>query len=512
MRPASMPSSMVSMTNAVSTRIDVPSRQDTEWRGLVLIATAFAIVLIVTGARYGYHRDELYFIAIGGHPAFGYVDQPPLVPLLAHAMDALDGHSLEWLRVPPAIAGALVVVVTGLLAREFGGDRRAQLAAAGSIAISAVLFAVSHLATTSVFDLLSWTLVSWLVVRAVRDDGASWLLAGLAAGIGLEIKTLPVFLLFALAFGVLVAGPRQVFASRWLWAAAAIALVLWAPNLIWQATHGWPQLELSSSIAAGRSGSSEPRWAFLPYQIVLVSPVLLPVWLAGLWRLARDPFLSRWRCFAIAYVVLVVVFIAAGGKPYYLCGMYPVLLAAGAEPALQWIARGAGRARGAVVGVCVATAINAVLMLPIVAAGSLHDTPVVAINYDAGETVGWPQYVVTVAGPYDELPSAQRSHAIVLGANYGEAGAVQRLRPDIATYSGHNSMWNLGPPPEDTTTAIVIGYPPSTLREWFADVRLVATIDNGVHVDDDEQGEPVWLCSGPTQRWSVLWPRMRRLG
>jgi 4-amino-4-deoxy-L-arabinose transferase-like glycosyltransferase len=499
------------MTNAVRTRAEVV-RQPAAWRGLVLISVTFAIVLIAASDRYGFHRDELYFLAIGAHPAFGYVDQPPLVPLLAHAMDVLGGHSLVWLRVPAAMAGGLVVLVTGLIAREFGGGRRAQLAAAGSIAISAVLFAVSHLATTSVFDLLAWTLVSWLVVRAIRDDGVTWLLVGLAAGIGLEIKTLPVFLFFALVIGVLVVGPREVFASRWLWAGAAVALVLWAPNLIWQATHGWPQLELSSSIAAGRSGSSEPRWAFLPYQFVLVSPVLVPVWLAGLWRLARDPLLRRWRCFAIAYAVLVVVFIAVGGKPYYLCGMYPVLLAAGADPTLEWIARGAGRARGAVVGLCVATAVNAVLMLPIVPAGSLHNTPVVAINYDAGETVGWPRFVATVAGAYDALPSAEHRHTIVLGVNYGEAGAVLRVRPDIATYSGHNSLWNLGPPPEGTTTAIVIGYPQADLRQWFSDVRQVATIDNGVHVDDDEQGEPVWLCAGPRQRWSVLWPRMRRLG
>jgi 4-amino-4-deoxy-L-arabinose transferase-like glycosyltransferase len=491
-----------------------PPRPAVAWWGLVLVSMAFGIALIAASGGYGYHRDELYFIAIGAHPNFGYVDQPPLLPLLTHAMDALFGHSLMWLRLPAALAGALVVLVTGLIAREFGGMSGAQLLAAGSMAVSAVLVSVSHLATTSVFDLLGWTVVSWLVVRALREDGPAWLLVGLAAGISLEVKTLPVFLYFALLLGLLIGGPRQVLTSRWLWAGATIALVLWAPNLVWEATHGWPQLTVSASIAHGQSGTSQPRWLFIPYQVVLISPVLVPVWIAGLWRLARDPHLARWRCVAIAYPVLVVIFVATGGKPYYLCGMYPALLAAGAEPTLAWMRRGASRARTAMVGTAIALSavVSAVLMLPIVPVASLHDTPVVAINYDAGETVGWPRFAANIARAYDALPAEQRKHAVVLGANYGEAGAVLRFRPGIPTYSGHNSFWNLGPPPADTQTAIVVGYPETDLRRWFTHVQRIDTIDNGVRLHNDEQSQIVWLCTDPTLSWTALWPKMHRVG
>ncbi len=138
---------------------------------------------------------------------------------------------------------------------------------------------------------------------------------------------------------MLVAGPRAALRDPWLWAGAAIAALLWAPNLVWQALHGWPQLELSAAIAAGSSGTSEPWWLFLPYQLVLVSPVLVPVWVAGWWRLARDPALRAARAFAVAYPLLALVFMATGGKPYYLAGLYPVLLAAGAEPTLRWVRR-----------------------------------------------------------------------------------------------------------------------------------------------------------------------------
>jgi 4-amino-4-deoxy-L-arabinose transferase-like glycosyltransferase len=489
-----------------------PGRPGIAWRPLLLITTAFAAVVLATSDRYGYHRDELYFIAIGGHPAFGYVDQPPLVPLLAHALDGLSGHSLVWLRAPAAIAGALVVLVTGLIAREFGGGRVEQLLAAAFICGSGFVLGTSHLLSTTTFDLLAWTLLLWLVIRALRDDGPVWLLVGLVAGIDLEIKTLPAFLLFALMAGVLAAGPRRVFASRWLWAASAVAVALWLPNLIWQAANDWPQLHLATSIAQGHSGSSQPRSLFLPFQFLLMGPPLAPFWLAGLWRLARDPALALWRALAVAYPVLIAIFLVTGGKPYYLAGVYPVLFAAGAAPALRWM-RSVGRR--VVVGIAITASIvvSAVVALPIVPADVLHDTPIVDLNYDAGEQVGWPRFAATVTRAYEALPADERAEAIVLTGNYGEAGALLHFAPAIPrVYSGHNSLWDYGPPPPQTGAALVIGYDEADVRSWFGSVRPAERIDNGVDLDNDEQGTTVWLCTDPVERWSRLWPDMRNLG
>ena len=497
---------------AESSTATTKPRPDLAWRSVGILAGLWAAVLIVASAGYGYHRDELYFLAIGRHPAFGYVDQPPLVPLLAHAIDAMTGHSLVWLRVPSAIAGALIIVVTALIAREFGASRTGQLVAAAAMGTTGILIGASHLMSTTPFDLLAWTVLTWLIVRAISDGGRWWVLAGLAAGVSLEIKTLPAFLLVAVLVGLIVAGPREVLTSRSLWLGSAIALALWAPNLIWEATHHWPQLKLSASIASGKSGSSQPRALFVPFQFLLVSPPLAPVWIAGLWRLARDPRLQMWRCLPVAYVVLVVIFIATGGKPYYLCGLYPALFAAGAEPTLRWVRAGRSLRRTVLTAaVVLSAAVSAVVSLPVIPSSALHDTPVLAMNYDAGEQIGWHRFVAIVGAEYDALPASQRQHAIVLGENYGEAGAMLRYRPDIThTYSGQNSMWDLGPPPGDTTTAVVIGYDAPQLRLWFATVRQVATIDNGVHLNNDEQGRPVWLCTGPTTLWPSLWPKIRR--
>ncbi|WP_236828339.1 MULTISPECIES: glycosyltransferase family 39 protein [unclassified Blastococcus] len=481
------------------------------WPLLALAAGVTALLLALAG-RYGYHRDELYFLRAGREAALGYVDQPPLTPLLAAAMDALAPGSLTVLRLPSALAAGAVVLLTGLLAREFGGGRDAQLFAAACAAVSSILLAVGHLLSTTTFDLLSWALLSWLLVRALRDGGAVWLVAGAVAGLALQNKVQPAFLLAGVVLGLLLAGPRSVFRSPWPWAGGALALAVWAPNLLWQAAHGWPQLALAEAIAAGGSGTSEPWYLFLPFQLVLVSPVLFPVWMAGWWRLLRDPALARWRSFAVAYAVLAVLFLVTGGKPYYLAGLYPLLLAAGAERALAWARRGGARARRVLVpALALSLAASAVLMLPVLPVGWLPATPVPAVNYDAGETIGWPRFAAAVQRARAGLPAG--AEVVVLTGNYGEAGAVDRFAPALGpAYSGHNAYWTWGPPPESADAAVVVGLPPDDLTRWFGEVRPAGRIDNGVGLDNDEQGRTVWSASDRRLPWAEIWPQLRRLG
>jgi hypothetical protein len=378
----------------------------------------------------------------------------------------------------------------------------------------AITYAVGHLMSTSVFDLLGWAVLTYLLVRAVEEDGRIWLLAGAVAGVGLQVKVLMAVLLLGVTVGVLVAGPRGILRSRWLWAGAGIAMVLWAPNLAWQAANGWPQLHLAGAIANGGSATSQPRWAYLPFQLVLVSPFLFPVWMAGWWTLLRSPQLRRWRFLAVAYVVVAVVFLATGGKPYYQAGLYPVLLAAGAAPVLRWVERGRQRLRVRVLpgALGAAAASSAFLFLPLVPAGQLHATPVVAVNSDAAETVGWPRFADTVAGIVEAHTRGDVRPA-VLTRNYGEAGALLRYRPDIPeVHSGHNSFWSWGPPPDGTEVVVAVGFAPGRLDEWFDHVERAGTIDNGLDLDNEEQGTPIWVCSGPRRSWTELWPEMRILG
>ena len=493
------------------------ARPPVAWRALGAVGGLVTAVLVAASGGYGYHRDELYFLQAGRHLSFGYVDQPPLTPLLARVGTELFGDSLVGLRLVSALAAGVVVLLTGLIAREFGGGRGAQALAAGCMAVSAFLLAVGHLLSTSTFDLLAWTAISWLVVRALREGGPVWAAVGLVAGIGLQNKTLVAFLLAALAVGLLLVGPRSRLRSPWPWFGAGIALLVWTPALVWQATHGWPQLELSEAIASGSSGTSEPPELFVPMQLVLISPMLVPVWAAGLWRLARSPALLASRTFAVAYPLLAAFFLVTGGKPYYLAGLYPVLLAAGAEPTLRWCRAGVSLLRPVLLGAAVALSalVNGVLMLPVVPVGSLGATPIVDINYDAGETVGWPALARTVAGVHRSLSIAEQDASTVLTRNYGQAGAVDRYGSELGlprAYSGHNSYAEWGPPPESVAVTIVVGYDRSTLRTWFGSVEEVAQVDNGVDLDNDEQGTPIWVCRDRLAPWSVTWPDVRHLG
>jgi 4-amino-4-deoxy-L-arabinose transferase-like glycosyltransferase len=483
------------------------------WPTVAVPALGVVALLLATAGRYGYHRDELYFLRAGRELAWGYADQPPLTPLLARLADTMVPGSLVALRVPSALSAGLVVLLAALTAREFGSGRAGQVLAACCTAVASVVLAVGHLLSTTSVDLLAWAALGWLLVRALRDGGRVWLAAGAVAGVALENKTLPVSLLAAVLAGVLVAGPRRALASPWPWAAGVLAALLWAPDVAWQAAHGFPQLALSRAIAAGGSGTSSTAAAFWPTQLGLVSPLLVPVWVTGWWRLVRDPALRTWRAFAVAFVLLGVLFPLTGGKPYYLAGLYPLLLAAGADPVLRWAARGRARWRRRLLAAALALSllVDSLLFLPLIPVRALAATPVPAVDYDAGETVGWPALAASIARVRDTLPAD--APVVVLTRNYGEAGAVDRYLPALSpAYSGHNSYADWGPPPESATTAVVVGYEPAQLTRWFGSVRLAARVDDGVGLDNDEQGAPVVVATARRAPWAELWPSVRHLG
>lgn len=483
---------------------------------VLTIAAAVTAVLIAFSGRYGYHRDELYFLACGRHLAWGYPDQPPLVPLIARLMSDLAPGSLVLLRLPSALVTGALVVLTALATRELGGGRTAQLLAAAVIAVAPVVTGAGHLLSTTTFDLPAWALLTWLLVRILRTgDQRLWLAAGLAAGLALMDSDLVAFLVFAAVIGLAVTGPRESFRSPWFYAAGALALAIWSPYLAWQAGHGWPELTVARSIAAGQSGTSAPWWLIVPEQFVLVSWYFSPVWIAGLVRLFRDPGLRWCRSVGVAYPVLAVAFMATGGKPYYLAGMFPVLLAAGAEPAVRWLRRKHMRLReGLIIAAFALSIAELPITLPVLPVSVVHDTPIVALNYDAGETIGWPAFVHQIAAAYRSLPHPQRATATVLASNYGEAGAVDRFGPADglpSAYSGHMSFWTWGPPPATATTAIVVGYSRDQLG-FCGSLSLATRLNNHEQVGDDEQGAPVWICRNLRASWRAIWPSQRSFG
>ena len=478
------------------------------------IAVAVFVVLLAGASGYGPHRDELYFLAAGDHLAWGYPDQGPLTPAVAAAMDAIGGGSLTALRLPSAFAIAAVVVLTGLLARELGGRARAQLIAAATVAVGAVFLITGHLLSTSTFDLLAWTAITLVVVRAVRrEDDRLWLMAGLILGLGLLNKPLLAFLAVALLAAVAICGPRRLLRSPWVWAGAAIAVAIWSPWLIWQAREGWPQLEVAAELSDGGSASSEPRWALLPFQLLLISPLLAPVWLAGLWELLRGRDLADLRFLGWTWVILAALFLITGGKPYYLAGMFPLLIAAGAPAVDRWLDRGRRQLRAGALAaaLAVSAAISLTLALPILPEEALD--PVVAMNEAIGETVGWPEFTATVAEVHARVPDGVP--AVILTSNYGEAGAIDRYGPEFGlpgAYSGHNGYWHWGPPPDGTAALIAIGFGARELTRLAGGCEVAAHFTNPAEVENEELGRAVWLCEPAPIAWSKAWPGLEALG
>ncbi len=478
---------------------------------LATIAVAVGALLIAFAGGYGYHRDELYFLAAGHHLAWAYPDQGLLTPLIARAMDGLAPGSLTLLRLPSALMAAGTVFTTGLTAYELGGGRRAQLIACACAAVSSVTLVVGHLLSTTTFDLLAWAVVCWLVVRILRTGEARlWLAVGSVGGLALLNKPLIAAYFLTLGFALVTVGPRRSLRNRWLPAAAVIAAALWSPWLIWQAGHAWPQLHISSAIANGGSTSSQPRWAFLPYQLLLVSPVLAPVWIAGLIDLLRSSRLLRFRSLGCVWLLLAGLFLITGGKPYYLAGMFPVLLAAGSLRVAEWTSDAGRRARrvALVVGIGLSGLVSAVIALPLLPPGDA--APAVAMNADAGETIGWPELVHDVSRVYWSVGG----QAVILTENYGEAGAVDRYGPGLglpSAYSGHNGFADWGPPPVRLRRAIAVGFAASSLRQWFGICITAARVRNDAGISNEEERAPIEICSEPRLPWSTLWPKLRHL-
>ncbi len=491
------------------------------------VAAVTVLVLLAVGARYGYHRDELYFLQASHHMAWGYVDQPPLSVALVWLSRALFGDASLWgLRFFPALAFGATIMLSGLIARELGAGRFAQAFAALLLAVSPFLIA-AHLSGPTVYDIIFWALVSLLVVRILRTGRQRlWLPVGLTVGVALLNKQTILFLVVGLVVGLLANRQWRLFASPWPWLAAAIALAIWAPNIVWQAQHGWPVFEMSGSLQANHSGAGDSI-GFVILQFVLPGPWSAPVWLAGLWALFRERRFRRFRAFAVAYGLLFVTLgIFLGDRPYYLGALYIVLFGAGAvvtadvvagrrrffsaKPSRRRLLWRSQRAAWLWVGAFALVLLP--VSLPLLPASVLATVPLQDANYNMGEEIGWPELAQTVAGIYFSLPPAERAKTAIIGGNYGEAGAIDRYGPALglpAAHSGHNTYWWWGPPPADTENAILIGWSLDWAPTFFDDVRQAGTVENRYGIDNDEDGGPILLARGMRATWAEVWPRFR---
>jgi hypothetical protein len=495
-----------------------------------LLALSVAKLLIqFAGIRnYGFFRDELYYLACSQHLAWGYVDQPPLVALLAWLSRHLFGNSLVSIRIFPAFAGAALVFLTGMLARELGGGRFAQLLAATVMLFAPAFLAFDSFFSMNAFEPLFWILCAWLAVRIVKGANPKlWLAFGAVAGLGLENKHTMLLCGFGLVAGLLLARRFDLFRSPWIWIGGVIALAIFLPNLLWEMRHGWPQIEVVRNAQLFKNENIGPL-QFIWEQVLFLHPIAAPVWIAGVAWLFFSRAGKRYRFLGWAYLLVFAIFIIFHGKSYYLLPAHPAIVAAGAcalEPYLlrheyRWLRT------AFVTALVIAGLITVPFGVPVLPvdvflrySGALPYARSVKTERDAtvplpqlyADMFGWDTLASTVARVYHDLPASDQQDCAIFAGNYGEAGAIDHYGPALGlpkALSGHNAYFYWGPRHYSGACMIILGERARDFQTYFSDSRLVAVSSNpyGMPI---EQSVPIYLCRGPRAPLDQLWPRFK---
>ncbi|WP_433734208.1 glycosyltransferase family 39 protein [Nocardia sp. CA-129566] len=472
------------------------------------------LILVVRAGRYDYFGDELYFLAAGRRLSTGYVDQGPLLPIVARLMDAIAPGSIVALRLPAIMLGIAGIALAAALAREFGGGRGAQLLAGLGYASCPFLVTQAATLSTFAFDATLSAVMVWLLLVWIRThrDGVL-LVAALVAALDSEVKLLIPVLLAGIGLGVIVFGPRAMLGRPALWLGVLIVAAAAAPGLWWQAAHGWPQLDMGTVIRSEQFAAAGGP-ATVPIQLATLAGVLgsvLALW--GLWGVVRYPWWREYRFLVVAVAAQIGFVLVSGGRPYYLAGLLPVLFAAGAVGVSACDLRRWWRGVGiAVVAMAVTIAVVLTVLLPL-PTSRLHNptrTPhEQSTRMRIFGTTGWSELVAAVRAADARLDPSERRRTVIVAQTYWQAAAVDRLGgADLpAVYSPNRGFAFFGTPPDSATTVLYItaGAAEPALRPLFSQVEPVARVDDPLGFPGISSRVTVWKCLGPTSNWSELW-------
>ncbi len=488
-----------------------------------IVAAVVAVVHFGVASQYGIFRNELYFIICGRHPAFGYVDQPPLIPLLA-ALTQSAGIHLWLLRLPAIVAAVLLVPVTVRFAQLLGASTRGAWLAAIASASAMLVTAMTATLGTSTFEPIAFTLIAYFIARALLlAEPRSFLWAGLVTGIAFEAKYSAFFWALWLALGLALAGPRTAFRSRDFWLGALIFTALALPNVIWQAVHGFPFLELVRNDNSGNFTGTPI--VFTMEQIFAVNMVLAPLWVVAIVAPFVSKRLATFRFLSIAFVAMAIFILVTHGKGYYLAGVYPTMFALGAAACTRvprWLV-----ALWAVL-IVANGALSLPLVLPVVPPERLKNMmdhmnprprPMEAAGIGAplmqmlSDEFGWPQLAQDVEAAYAALPPSDRAKAAIFASNYGDAAAIDFYGKGLPpALSGNNNYYLWGPRGYDGSVVIAVNVEPEQWSRICDSVRVLGTFGTSPYAMPYERDRPIVLCRGMRPPLPQLWPAFKHYG
>ena len=494
---------------------------------VAVLAAVKLLLHLYAGRHYGYFVDELYYLACAQHLDWGYVDQPPLIALIAKIARALLGDSLSAIRLFPALAGAGLVLLTGLIARELGGQRFAQGLAALSFLLAPGFLALDHFLSMNAFEPLLWMGCAWLVIRIIRTGNARlWVWFGVLAGIGLENKHSMLIFGFGLVAGLVLTQERRILRTRWFWIGGLAAFVIFLPNLLWNIQHHFPFLELQENIRrSGRNVGLSPL-GFFGQETLAMLPLTLPIWLAGLWYLFFHREGRTFRALAWAWLITAGLIVTLNPRVYYLFPAFPLLFAAGGVAWERWLA--APRLRWIKAAYVALMVLMASLLLPSVLpvlpaetyirySTALHLQPPRIETFRLGtmpqlfaDQFGWEEMAAAVAGVFNSLPPEVRAKTCIFGQNYGQAGAVDLFGPRYGlprAISGHQSYFLWGPHGCTGESVIVMAGRQQSLEREYAAVRKAAHVEHPYSMPYEHFD--VFYCQGLKQPVSEVWPRVK---
>jgi 4-amino-4-deoxy-L-arabinose transferase-like glycosyltransferase len=482
-----------------------------------------------TNAHDTIFRDEMYYLVAAQHPAFGYLEFPPFVVLVAGFSRAVLGDSVLAIRLLPAMAGVIIVLLTASMAAALGGARGAQALAALAVAFAPVFLGSSGLLTMDPFDQLWWTLLAWVLVRMLREQQPRrWLLAGAVIGLGLQTKLVIAFYVLALLAGFLISSNRRLLFNRWLLFGGLIALAIISPYLVWQVSNGFPVVEFTANYSSGKTFQATPP-QFLLQQILTTNPLALPLWLGGLLFLFFAPAGKPYRAFGWAYVLLFLFFMLQKTKFYWLSPAYPPLFAAGAY-GLQRLIEGRPKTAWLQPAYSTLLGLTGLLIVPF----SLPIlTPEAFMRFNAAfaggievkqenlqaselpqnyaDRYGWPEMVAAVNEAYTALTPEEQARSCILTQNYGEAAAMAYYggTPGLPkAISGHNSYYLWGPQGCTGEVLISVGRPLTDLSDAFDSVTA-GPAWSCQYCMPHENGTWIYIARGLKAPIEDAWPSVK---
>ncbi len=495
------------------------------------IAVAGFVLHVICNGRYGYFRDEFDYIICGRHLDWGYVDQPPLLPVLSRIFLAVFGNSLRSVRLLPALSSAGLIVLAGMIARELGGKRFAMALTAVTVLIAPIYLSGGSLLTSNCdLEVLLWMGSVYFAILAAKYNAPRyWLWFGVVAGIALQEKYSILVLGFAIVVGLLLTEQRRFFFNKWMWLGGLAALLIFLPNLLWNISNHWPFVQLIRNIKAdGRDIALSP-WQYFSQQILLIYPGSCPIWIAGVISFFFARRFKAYRFMGWAYVVAFTVFVVLKGKNYYLAPIYPVYLAAGCvlvddgierirqvwlKPALValLLVGGAIFAPLAMPLLPIDRFIPYMNWLPIKVPRSERGHERAALPQHYADQFGWNEIVEKTAEVWNSIPAGERKSCGIFSQDYGQAGAIDFLGPRYGlppALSGHQSWWLWGPRGYSGNCLIVLDDDRERLQSLFKSVEYVGDSPRNPYAL--ENGLSFYICRGAKfGTLADLWPELKR--